>query len=170
MNSANPWENAFKLDTGTARLNSNTYFDELLTKEDLEKKDKPETFIQFDDTGVGYTVNTSMKTIECRDKNIACNPPLKRTYVRSNYDHFFDSWLQNATLLSEYITKTDHSYHINKHMNSRYSNLYNKITDIFKQLPPAIGTGGSRRHRRPSRKYKKSKRVLRRKSRSMRRR
>ncbi len=92
---------------------------------------------------------------------------------------FFDPWLQNATLLSEYITKTDHSYHIKTHMKSGYPNLYNKIKDIFNGLPQAlnilgtareIGTGGSRRHRRPSRKYKKSKRVLRRKSRSMRRR
>ena len=116
MDSANPWDNAFNLTSGTARLNTDEYFNELLKEEHPEKKDKPETFNQFDATAYAYTVNTVMKTIECKNMNIACNPPFKRRYVGNgveiNCKHFFDSWLQNAPLLKVYITNNDNSYHI----------------------------------------------------------
>ena len=72
MDSANPWDNAFNHTSGTARLNTDEYFNELLKEEHPEKKDKPETFNQFDATAYAYTVNTVMKTIECKNMNIAC--------------------------------------------------------------------------------------------------
>lgn len=162
MSSDNPWKDAFEIKSYTSRLNSPEYFNTLLgvgNRKELHPTDEDDT--------VRYTVNTTELSITGNRELNVKGPPYKKTYAGSKYVVFFE-WLKNVKNYTKNSNK-DEIYYIMQSMKNRNLNLYTEIDNIFNTLLRAVNTSGSRR-RRPSRKYKKSKRVLRKKSRSTRRR
>lgn len=160
----NPWENAFDLKSGTARLNSHEYFDVLLGDDKTAEYIEP----QSGDVPL-YTVDTNLLIIKGKHRH--SDKIVRKTYASTKYTTFF-AWLKT---IKAYTNNNDPSiitYHIMNSMKERNPNLFNKITNIFNTelKDTTLQTGSSRRRRRHSRKYKKSKRLLRRKSRSTRRR
>jgi hypothetical protein len=156
----NPWLQIFVRNQG--RYIPDATFDSILKSEKVKSTDSDDENKQ-----VMYEVDTVELVITCN--NSKCQTPIKRHFASTKYINFFD-WL--SKLKNDIITKQgDDSYIIRGRINM-YPNLSSAIVNIFNTLQPSVGSGGSlrRRNRRPSRKYKKSKRVLRRKSRSTRRR
>jgi hypothetical protein len=111
-----------------------------------------------------YLVSPFESTITDCDKR---KTPYKRSYLKE-YTSFF-SWLKTVKFYTATPPPSEpnhpDSYCILESMRANNPELFNNIDIIFRGLPASVH-GGRRRH---SRKYKKSKRVLRRKSRSTRR-
>jgi hypothetical protein len=146
----NVWANAF--DGTVTNWNKTDYFNQLLKQQNIDITDSA--------TGrVLYSVNTTTLTIT----NKQVTPNVTKRYSNSKYNIFF-YWLG---LVKNYsiITGND-TYDIMSNIISDNKHLYHKINVIFNKLEHSIAGGRSRRHRRCSCKYKKSKRVLRRKFRS----
>jgi hypothetical protein len=137
-------------------------FNSILEREKVKSPDSDDENKQ-----VMYEVNTGALVITCN--NSKCQTPIKRHFAFTKYINFFH-WL--SELKNDIITKQGEDSYIIRGRINMYPNLSSAIVNIFNTLPPSFMSGGSLRHRnrRPSRKYKKSKRVLRRKSRSTRRR
>lgn len=159
--SKNPWVSIFE--PPSYRFNTLSAFDDILKEQNVplvESNDSEETYL--------YEVNTVSLTIRCIE-NAECNPPLNRHFAGSKYTTFF-TWLSNKR---DYVGKiTETTYSIKRSIIKNNRQLYEGILQIFNKLPRPVNGGatGSLRRRRPSRKYKKTKRVLRRKSGSTRRR
>ena len=158
----NPWENAFDLKSGTAILNNTTYFDGLLgDKKDAQYKPKS------DDVPL-YTVDTNLLRITYTP--IGSDKEVTKSYASTIYTTFF-TWLKTIKAYTNNNDDRITTYHIMNSIKDTNPELFKKIKSIVDKLEISSRTlfnnGGRRRH---SRKYKKSKRVLRRKSRSTRRR
>ena len=173
--SKNPYITIFN-DTSRIRYNSPSEFDNIL------KENKPKVTLEKSNDELSpatdlYEVDTNLLTIKCihnkcRNRDERKN---KRQYSNSKYATFI-YWLAKNAMYGR--PKNDSIYTISMSIPENAA-LYEGILACFNDLPPAMdfhsmiyraGATGSLRRRRPSRKYKKSKRVLRKKSCSTRRR
>jgi|688.fasta_scaffold744777_1 hypothetical protein len=161
----NPWESAFNITTNTSRLNSPMYFDGLLGDKKYDKYSEPES------GGMSlYTVNTEFLTIS-KSKLITSDKTVTvtKTYASTRYITFFN-WLKTIKAYTNNDDPKITTYHIMNSIRTTNPDLFRKINIIFDELSLSTTRSMSSGRRRHSRKYKKSKRVLRRKSRSTRRR
>ena len=157
----NPWESAFNITTNTSRLNSPMYFDGLLGDKKYDKYSEPES------GGMSlYTVDTEFLTIS---KLITSDKTVTKTYASTKYIIFFD-WLKTIKAYTNNDNPKITTYYIMNSIKATNPDLFRKINIIFDELSLSTRWSMSSGRRRHSRKYKKSKRTLRRKSRSTRRR
>jgi hypothetical protein len=115
----------------------------------------------YEDDFVPATYSKTLYTVRTTEQTIT-NGVTTKSYKDTEHVNFFNSLNGTGGTVSE-----GNWYQIKQTMNDFFPAKLSEVNNIFKTLVKA--SGGSRR-RRPSRKYKKSKRVLRRKSRSTRRR
>ena len=115
----------------------------------------------YEDDFVPATYSKTLYTVRTTEQTIT-NGVTAKSYKDTKHVDFFNSLNGKGGTVSE-----GKWYQIKDTMKNFFPADLAKVDTIFKTLVKA--SGGSRR-RRPSRKYKKSKRVLRRKSRSTRRR
>jgi hypothetical protein len=105
-----------------------------------------------------YTVNQGTQTVKKEsifEKEIS--------YKGTDHQKFFDDLRAIGGIVQE-----GHTLKVKPTLETYFSATLDELKTRYEELKRKAGKGGSRR--RPSRKYKKSKRVLRRKSRSTRRR
>jgi hypothetical protein len=161
MSNVNPWVSEFNVDTGVRKFISPKVLDSILASDIKVQLERP------NDEPM-YVVDKPRLQIKRFGESISQS----KTFANSNYTTFFE-WLSKQKDYVE-VDKTDITKYKIMSSIKNVPNLSSAITIIFNKLNTSVTEmlGGSlrRRNRRPSRKYKKSKRVLRRKSRSTRRR